>query len=310
MHAVAPYLFRCFNKGLEGRIEERYSTLDNLGDKDLFYILRDFLNANTGAYKIVEDSKQVYQFESLSINEKTREIFGWFNVGTYGMKTDIINVQTGDVDFEKAKNNAEIIKHYIHYFIPKGFNEGMAFMHSYRGIGVKTLFYTLFSQYFKDLTGLVIQMNPLAYDNAVNAWLDATAKEVKLTKFVGLSDIADQVRLLGHGEQELIIKPPRRGGMGKLRDYLNPNSDQMQAVEIMGDYGAQVKTVVEMDGKRRTFNVGRNKTSALCEIEVEEDLIGDDGVPDFVKINSWVRDIVGEYAHTLYPGLKIEVPSS
>lgn len=307
MHAVAPYLFRCFNKGLEGRIEERYSTLDNLGDKDLFYILRDFLQANTGAYKIVEETKQVYQFDDLQINEERREIYGCFNVGAYGMKTDIINVDTGYVDFEKAKNNAEIIKHYVHYFIPRGFNEGMAFMHSYRGDGVKTLFYTLFSKYFKDLTDLVIQMNPLAYDNAVNAWLDATAKEVKLTKFVGLNDIADQVRLLGHGEQELVIKPPRRGGMGKLRDYLNPNSPHRQAVEIMGEFGSQVKTVVEIDGKRRTFNVGRNKTSALCEIEVDEEIVGDDGVPDFIKLNNWVRGIVAEYARTMYPGLNVRV---
>jgi hypothetical protein len=281
--------------------------LDNLGDKDLFYLLRDFLQANTGAYKIVEESKQVYQFDDLQINEERREIYGWFNVGAYGMKTDIINVATGEVDFEKAKDNAEIIKHYVHYFIPRGFNEAMAFMHSYRWVGVKTLFYTLFSQYFRDMTGLVIQMNPLAYDNAVNAWLDATAKEVKLTKFVGLNDIADQVRLLGHGEQELIIKPPRRGGMGRLRDYLNPDSPHRQAVEIMGGFGAQVKTVVEMDGKRRTFNVGRNRTSALCEIEVEEDIVGDDGVPDFQRINAWVREIVAEYARTMYPGLNVRV---
>lgn len=307
MHAVAPYLFRCFNRELEGKIEERYSTLDNLGDKDLFFILRDFLQANTGAYKIVEDSKQVYQFNDLKINEERREIYGWFNVGAYGIKTDIINISTGDVDFEKAKNNAEIIKHYVHYFIPRGFNEAMAFMHSYRGEGVKTLFYNLFSQYFRDLTGLVIQMNPLAYDNAVNAWLDATAKEVKLTKFVGLNDIADQVRLLGHGEQELIIKPPRRGSMGRLRDYLNPDSPHRQAVEIMGEFGAQVKTVVEMNGKRRTFNVGRNRTSALCEIELDEEIVGDDGVPDFLKINTWVREIVGEYAKVMYPGLNVRV---
>ena len=183
MHAVAPYLFRCFNRGLEGRVEQRYSTLDNLGNHDLFFLLRNFIQENTGAYNIIEDSKQVYQFEGVQVNEDSREIFGWFNVGNYGMKTDIINVSTGAVDFEKAQDNAEIIKHYVHYFIPRGFNEAMAFMHSYRGVGVKTLFYTLFSQYFREATGLVIQMNPLAYDNAVNAWLDATAKEVRLTKF-------------------------------------------------------------------------------------------------------------------------------
>ncbi len=150
-------------------------------------------------------------------------------------------------------------------------------------------------------------MNPLAYDNAVNAWLDATAKEVRLTKFVGLNDIADQVRLLGHGEQELVIKPPRRGGMGRLRDYLNPNSPHRQAVEIMGDFGSQVKTVVEMDGKRRTFSVGRNRTSALCEIEVEDEVIDGDGVPDLERINAWVKGVIAEFAQTMYPGLNVRV---
>ena len=89
MHAVAPYLFRCFNRDLEGRVEERYSTLDNLGDKDLFYILRDFLQANTGAYKIIEETKQVFQFDELQINEQSREIYGWFNVGTYQIHIQI-----------------------------------------------------------------------------------------------------------------------------------------------------------------------------------------------------------------------------
>lgn len=306
MHSVSPYLFRCYNKSLTGRIELRYSTLDNLGTHDLYYLLRAFIEANSTSYKIVEDTKQVYQFESMTYNDATREISGWFNVGQYGIKTDIINVQTGDVDFEKAQNNAEIIKHYVHFFIPRGFNEAMAFMHSYRGIGIKTLFLSLFSVYFKTQTNLVIQMNPLVYDNAMNAWLDATAKEIKLTKFVGLNDITDQIRLLGHSEQELIIKPPRRGGLGKLRDYLNPNSRQRQAIEVMGEYGSQVKTVVEIDGKRRTFSVGRNRTSALCEIELDENVSQPEGVPELESINSWVREIVAEYAETMYPGLNLE----
>ncbi|MCG7587845.1 hypothetical protein, partial [Photobacterium sp. OFAV2-7] len=219
MHSLSPYSFRCYNKDLGGRREQRYSTLDRIGQYDLFELLKWFIMSKTGAYHIMDDTKQVYQFSDVSINEETRELSGWFNVGYYGIKTDIIDIETGEVDFKKAQKNAEIIKHYVHFYIPQGVNEAMAFLHSYRGNGIKTLFHILFSTYFKTVTGLNLQMNPLAYDKALNAWLDAQAKEVKLTKFVGLADAADQLRKLGHNEQELVIKPPRRGSLGRLRDY-------------------------------------------------------------------------------------------
>ncbi|PCK33684.1 hypothetical protein CWB96_03775 [Pseudoalteromonas citrea] len=307
MHAVAPYLMRCYNKELDGRKDQRYQVLNCIGQYDLFYLIKDFIEANQGAYKIVEDTKQVYQFSDLEFDENSREISAWFNVGNYGIKTDIINIETGAVDFEKAQNNAEIIKHFVHFFIPKGFNEAMSFMHSYRGTGVKTLFYILFSHYFSNKTQLVIQMNPLSYDNAVNAWLDAVAKEVRLTKFVGVNDIADQVSMLGHHEQELVIKPPRKNNLGKLKDYLRRDSERFKAIEIMGGYGSQIKTIVEMNGKQKTFYIGGSVSSPLCEIELDEDVVLNDGVPDYRSIRRWIRVIVNEYAKTMYPGLNIKV---
>lgn len=90
MHSVAPYLFRCYNKELDGKLDQRYSTLDNIGQHDLFYVLKDFLETNTGAYKIVEDTKQVYQFSDIDFDEKTREITAWFNVGSYGIKLTLL----------------------------------------------------------------------------------------------------------------------------------------------------------------------------------------------------------------------------
>lgn len=301
LHALSPYLLRCYNKDLEGRREERYSVLDKIGQQDLLFLLKSFIEANTGEYKILEDSKQVYQFSDLEFDEDGRELSCWFNVGYYGMKADIINISTGGVDFEKAQNNAEIIKHYVHVYIPKGVNEGMAFLHSYRGNGVKTLFYILFSAFFRSATNLNIQMNPLAYDKAINAWLDAPAKEVKITRFEGVADIADALTKLGHNEKELIVKPPRNGILGTLRDYKTKGTDRYKAVEVLSALGNQVKTVVEMNGKKRTFNVGHSATNTICEIELSEDIIFEEGVPNIESLNRWVKEIAQEYADTMYP---------
>ncbi|WP_131450867.1 hypothetical protein [Vibrio metoecus] len=151
-------------------------------------------------------------------------------------------------------------------------------------------------------------MNPLAYDKAIHAWLDAPAKEVKLTKFVGLKDAADQIRKLGHSEQELIIKPPRKGTLGKLRDYMTRGNDRLQAVEVLSEFGSQVKTVVELNGKKRTFCVGNRSTNTVCEIEIDETVVLDNGVPLLESMTWWVRQISREYAQTMYPGMNLEVP--
>ncbi|MEZ8945190.1 hypothetical protein AB6E30_14170 [Vibrio sp. 10N.247.311.12] len=300
-HALTPYSFRVYNKNLQGRKDERYSVLDKIsGNFDLLNMLEQFMQLNSTQYQIQEESKQVYCFSDVTLDAVKREVYGWFNVGVYGMKTEIINIETQEVDFEKAQNNAEIIKHYVHFRIPLNVDEGMAFLHTYRGNGIKTLFHDLFGEYFKQHANLVLQMHPLAYDNAINAWLDAPAKEIKLTKFVGVDDVADKLNKLGHHEQELIIKPPRKGNLGKLRDYFSKGNDHHEAVVELTGFGNQVKTVVEMNGKKRTFNVGHNTSNAMCEIELDENVIMDEGVPDFNSMNRWVEQIADEYAQTMY----------
>jgi hypothetical protein len=305
MHALAPYLFRCYNPNAPH--EQRYSALSQINNNDLLEILFNFTQLYENKFNISEVTKQVFRFNDITYDKENREIFGWFESGYYGTKTDIINIDSGSVDFEKTKKNAEIIKYYIHFYIPKGVNEGMAFLHTYRGDGIKTLFINLFSEYFKKITKLVIQMNPLAYDKAINKWLDAVAKEIKVTKFQGVTDLAEQAKMLGHNEQELTIKPPRNGALGKLRDFFSKQTEQAKLVEVLKGYGESVKTVVELsDGRKRTFHIGTSVKGAVCEIVFDEtQVVLNDGMPEINSLNLMVDSIILEYNVLLYPGIKL-----
>lgn len=305
MHSLSPYLMRCFDSQLQGSIEERYSILDKVGSFDTYDLLKEYIKSKNSDFQIVEDSKQVFRFNEVAFDEDKRLIYGWFQAGHYGIKTDIINIGTGKVDFEKAQNNAEIINHFIYIFLPKGFNEGVSLLHSYRGNGIKTLFYEQFNKFFKDKTTLHFQMNPLSYDKALDEWLDAQAKEIRLVKFVGLSDIADQIKNLGHEEQELKLKPPRKGSLGKLKDYFNKNTDQSKAIEILNPLCSQVKTVVELNGRKRTFTVGIAASNAICEIEAPEELELVDGNPKYNAIKDWCSEVTKEFSGTMYPNLGV-----
>lgn len=256
---------------------------------------------------MVEDKKQVFKFADMHYDDEKRQIFGWMQAGHYGIKTDIINIETGDVDFEKAQNNAEIIRHYIHFWIPETLNEGMALFHNYRGNGVKTLFFELFRDFFREKTGRNIQLNPISYEKAFDDWVEANTKEIKLTKFKGMDDINDQIKNLGHDEQEqeLIFKATRKWSFGKLKDYFTPESEQSRMVEILSPFCSQVKTVVELGGKRRTFHVGSSANNAICEIDLGEEVSIIEGNPEPNTMNGWCKSIILELAKTMYPNMEI-----
>ena len=109
--------------------------------------------------------------------------------GTYGTKTDIIDINTGKVAFSKVPNNSEVINHYVQFFVPKQLNEGIVLLHNYKNIGIKTLLHSILSVHFSSVTKRVLQMNPLAYAKAYNEWQNAVAKEIKLIKFTGMAPL-------------------------------------------------------------------------------------------------------------------------
>jgi hypothetical protein len=309
MHSIAPYSIRCFNPHDGAKdIHDRYSVLDKVGQFDTYKVFQDFLIAQDDKFKIAEDTKQVYRFFGMKFYEAEREIAGWFESGYYGVKNDIIDIKTGNVDYEKTQNHAEIIKHYVRFYIPAGFNEGIALLHNYKGGGIKTLLYDLLRVNFSAVTKRTLQMNPLAYKKAFKMWEDASAKEIKLTKFVGMPDLTDQIKNLGHKEQQLIIKPPSRGSLGKLRDYFDPNSEEYKVVEFLTPLCAQVKAIAELNGKRRTFTIGRPADEQVCEILIDEedvDMIA--GNPEPQSLHKWCTVVLQEFVDSLYPGLKVEV---
>ncbi|WP_237750759.1 hypothetical protein [Salmonella enterica] len=78
MHALAPYLFRCYNPNAAR--EQRYSALSNIRDLDLLDILYDFIQQYNAGYILSEETKQVFRFNEIVRDENNREIYGWFGV--------------------------------------------------------------------------------------------------------------------------------------------------------------------------------------------------------------------------------------
>jgi hypothetical protein len=307
MHSISPYTIRCFNPALTAvPIAQRYSVLDSVGTFDVFSMLKEYIESHSEEFHLLEDNKQVFRFTGMNIDVNKRVIYGWLQAGSYGIKTEIINVDTGNVDFEKAQNNAEIIRHYVHFYFPLGFNEAIALLHGYRGNGIKTLFFEQFNDLFHKRTKLTLQMNPLGYDKAFKQWEDAIAKEIVLIKFNGLDNLEDQILKLGHDEVEVSLKPPKKGTFGKLKDFFNPRSDVAIAVELLSHQCSTIKTTVEINNKRRKFNIEPQATNIVCQIELDDSVKVVDGNPDPTSMNIWCSTILDEFCQTMYPNMEIK----
>ncbi|QOE10706.1 hypothetical protein [Pseudomonas asiatica] len=305
MHSIAPYSIRCFNPRSGAKnFDEKFLKLDKVGQFDLYQVFKSFLGSQDDKYRIIEKTKQVYKFFGVKFYDEKREIAGWFEAGTYGVKNDIVDIDTGNVDYEKTQQHSVITKHYVRISLPAGVNEGIALLHNYKGNGIKTLLHDLLRQHLQSLVQVTLQMNPLAYQEAFKQWRKAHAKEIRLTKFSGAKDITDQIAGLGHKEQQLVIKAHSRGALGTFEDFFLKGTKEKSIVEFLDPVCEQVKAVFDLDGKRRTFNVGRSMGDQFCEISLDDDdvdMIA--GNPEPKSLHRYCSKVLSDLSKSIYPGI-------
>lgn len=301
MHSVSPYTIRCYNSDLPGDHKDRYCPLNDIKGFDIFALIKNFIESHSDSLYINDHKQLVYGFSNVDTIEETREIFGWLEVGSYGVKSDIINIETGKIDYEKTTKNAEIIKHFFIFSLPKAFNEGICVFHKFRGDGIKTLFHDLLSPFFKEKTGLVLQINPLTDEKLLNEWHEAQTKEIRVIKFSGFSDIADTLLSSGHFEKEYRIKARRNMSLGIFKDFFDKQAKEAQIIEALSNVGTQVKAVVELNGKKRVFGIGNKEKNNSCSIEVDDNIVEmKEGSPVFDSFKKWVQELIKDFQKHIY----------
>jgi hypothetical protein len=312
MHAVTPYLLRSFNKYNTETKKQDYFPLSNIRGKDLLDVIHKFMEEKSTHVFDFSEEKRVYKFTDIKVDSKNRTISAFLIAGFYGVKSDILDKNTGEVRFPKTVDDAEVLKHFVLFTLPKNTSEGVALFHKSRGVGVKSLFEKLFTPYFRLALNCSLQINPYAHTEAVTEWAqNAKVKELKVKGFVGSSDIAENIAKLGECNTEFIIKPQKtqngiRASLGSLSDFIKPepNSAINQMIEILEGQGSKIRTVAELNGTRRTFEIGSNSKGVICDIpfaEVGEDdvlLIG--GQPEYKSTRKWSLELTNDILIGVY----------
>lgn len=298
MHSISPYTVRIRNKNRSENLK--------LQEINFFTLLRSFIESNNGIVSD-EDSKQAYFFEN--VNYEHYKVYGWLKAGNYGIATDIHNINSGNIEFNKTTEHIDAAKHYFQFCLPNSnlSDEGLCVFHSYGIHGKKTLFYNEFNKYLESQAApLTLHLMPLSYQRAFDNWKDANVKNLRVTKFSGFPDVTDRINNLGHHEEvenyELKIK--LKNGL-RLNGFFADNSSEKRLLEFYSPLGEQVKTVIENSlGQKRTITLGNNAENQFCQIELDEDdntVTMVDNFPEFNSFHNWVNTILNEYLENLYP---------
>ena len=299
MHSIAPYAIRCFDRTLQVGKHNGYHDLSNIKSHSLYNLILDFIQSHSNNYSKAENGNQVYRFSNL--NQEPEDIYCWIEIGDYGTENDIIDINTGEISFQKTQDNALINKFYFHFYLPRNKTRTLMFVHNYKYGGGKSLFENEFKPFFKDKTDLVLQLFPFAHRKAITAWQDANVKAIKVLGYDRLSDesdAAEALRALTNGnETELLIKAPRNDTLGKLSEFLHRGHQKYQLVQDLSPESSGIKVEVEMNGSYRTFSVysPRNSGRASYEIELDNDVEIEKGMPEFDSIKKWVKKLVEDF---------------
>jgi hypothetical protein len=304
MHTITPYSIKCFDQQTKSQHNPSgYSNLDNIRGNDLYDLLKRFFTDQTRqSPKIVQEDKKAYYFSDVDFRDASREVWGLMHCGIYGIGTKIVDINNGQTVFNKGVNNADMIRHYFHFFIPAGRNEAICLVSAFRGDGIKTLLFTEFDTFFRGVVNLGLGLNPLAYDRAMREWQEAVAKEIRVIKFNSVPNIEEVEINGGHLESELTIKPKRRFSFGTLRQFFQPGSEQALLVETLTPLGSQIKTVVQLGNRKRIFTVGPVNNNIICQIDFSDDVQLIDGMPTIEHTKPWASTIIEELCVGLYPG--------
>lgn len=297
-HAICLYTIRCYNPDSEKKSNSRYHFLNSIGSQDLFVMLREFIKNKTDFIKL-DEKKQAYRFGGVSIDEGNRIISGWMHYGYYGIESDIVNLENNQVEFEKKENNADIGKHFFMFWIPKS-ETGIAIFHTVRSDGIKSVFQKEFSPYMQRYIPRTLQIMPLSNEKALQEWSNATAKTITAVRLSRNTDLANIPTSIGDVHTSYVIKPRKKSGLGKLKNFVTIGSPENNLIQELDQQSDDVRVVVQMGDKHRTFKLGSRYRHSLCEIELPDTIKMVGGSPELSSIRAWVMEVLSEYKEKIY----------
>jgi hypothetical protein len=298
--SLASYVLRVRN------IEEReYEYLDDFSEpgRDLYDLLSDYLHALGTDLSLDNENKKLIKLRP-PLRRGNRILSGILETGEWGYTTQLQNVESGEITYDRQIDESENFPFYFLIQIPEASRRGIVILQRFGNRGIRTQLLTDFQNYFStQFDDFRVHINPLAPGSVIDQYLsnEGRVTAIRLIQFQTPDDIAALYNRREEATEdvytEFIIHAKARKHIPifrRLRDVIEGRRQVANLVEIQGIEPNIVKLNIEFRGKPRTIDLGNvNEMRAYYDITDQVET-GEDGHPEFNSIDGLARELLAE----------------
>lgn len=291
--------------------EDEKIELHNVQNNDALQYLYNSMVGDQYAYFKEERSEKAYCFDQIEIevekNEDDREIYsalyGTIKSGNYGERTEIINIETGNVAHNKEDDEADVLPYGFAVAVAAGeMNQGIVVVQSFAGIDIKRLLHQRISAYIERIGNEYrVDMKPVVPQQILDDYFESgTLKSIRFIQNIIPEEETDRFGLnrnVGNMSKEVKFRNPagflvnnrlridmwRRGQIGCDRVV---EIDDFEYDELKLDFkiGNSMKTI-------KMSNIENLKLS----IDITDDVQAVGGIPVFENLKLEIKDVIYRY---------------
>ncbi|HYJ88087.1 MAG TPA: hypothetical protein VEW46_18615 [Pyrinomonadaceae bacterium] len=312
---MASFSLASYTLRIRNTEEKEWEYLDDFGEpgRDLLTVLSDYLTALGTEISLDNETKKLIKLRP-PLGSKDRILSGILQTGEWGYTTEIQDVETGDITYNRKTKESENYPYYFLIYVPKLSQRGVVILQRFGNKGIRTQLLTDFQAYFStQFEDFGVRINPLAPGSVVDQYLSNQGRvtAIRLIRFYApddiaslyegkdeaLSDVYTELIIHAGGDEKIPIFPRVKAvleGKRQIKNLVEIENFEPQVVKLNIDYG----------GKPRVIDLGRPNEMRAYEDITDKVETGIDGHPTFNSIDKLARELLIELTGLLKIPLK------
>jgi len=291
--SLATYIVR-----LTHRHQAESLPLDEFREVDLFTLFREYLDSIKG---VRQTSGAKSLLRASDVKEDERKISGKVWTGDYGHTSELVDAETGSVNYERQTTDAEMMPFFFLAHFPEDEPRGILMLQRFGNFGA----YTSFARSLKDQVSSRNSEVTLHLEETVHPELirqfgaDGLPTRIRLRKHKLPQDICDRFENKVRPDQaylEVSIIARKKGGLLNLRELFDGLSDgKILSIPDFGNIEPDQKLIeISLNGKKRTIDV-QNPKKIRSYFDITDDVkLGPDGHPVHEEVEQIAVEILGD----------------
>ncbi|MFC5367223.1 hypothetical protein [Salinirubrum litoreum] len=284
-----PYNFQLRKKGDKDKLWDltNLRTHDpTLSDNHILDILEDFLQQVTGNLDKNKDDEKAVVVKDYNVDKSNNLVEAIISTGDFGYRSELRDVNSGQVTHNKSTSEAELIPYYLSMWIPETVSgdlyesgqRGIMVFQRINGRSIMTRFKKRFHSFAltHDDCNTMLEMNPITRQEVLRKVLQSqSVKRIEIEVDEVPADTEKEVQYIEGMDthdaetQSIVLKPKRGGSLLPIKSIARQlKRDGGSFAQVVSDDVLELKTTIKNEhGKKETFSLIDDKLRMRKELD-------------------------------------------